>query len=288
MGIFIKNPKFRPFAYLLLFFILCGFIPSAWKVVIQSSFNEFHAPLWEASSRISDLTDYWGHFSDSKKTLIEKGRDFQRISHDQYLQSSTLESQNKELNRLKMVQSELVVLQESLGLEKTKSFSPVISRITIRSITGWWQGFEIRKGRSNYLKDGMGVIFGGGVVGKLNWVGSNSSEVKMITNPSFRIVANFSGDERPVTFQGNGIAIDGSPQGIVFDVPQDIVASEKEPLLLVTTSLGGTFPDGLPIGRVFNLDGDKNGLFKSGQVFLDKKLNQLREVTILSMDDAMP
>ena len=67
--------------------------------------------------------------------------------------------QNKELNRLKMVQSELVVLQESLGLEKTKSFSPIISRITIRSITGWWQGFEIRKGRSNYLKDGMGVIF---------------------------------------------------------------------------------------------------------------------------------
>ena len=53
----------------------------------------------------------------------------------------------------------------------------------------------------------------------------------MITNPSFRIVANFSGDERPVTFQGNGIAIDGSPQGIVFDVPQDIVASEKNPII---------------------------------------------------------
>ena len=29
----------------------------------------------------------------------------------------------------------------------------------------------------------------------------------MITNPSFRIVANFSGDERPVTFQGMGLRL---------------------------------------------------------------------------------
>ena len=38
----------------------------------------------------------------------------------------------------------------------------------------------------------------------------------------------------------------------------------------------------------FQSRGDKNGLFKSGQVFLDKKLNRLREVTILRMDDSMP
>ena len=66
-------------------------IPAGWKIVFKSAFDEFHAPIWEASSRIRDLSHYWGHISDSKKTLIEKGRDYQRILSDIYLQGNRKE-----------------------------------------------------------------------------------------------------------------------------------------------------------------------------------------------------
>ena len=51
----------------------------------------------------------------------------------------------------------------------------------------------------------MGVIFKGGVVGRISEVGRKSSEVQLLTHPNFRIAARFVGDDRPVTFQGNGI-----------------------------------------------------------------------------------
>ena len=59
------------------FFAICWWgIPSSIKLFTQSTFREFQAPIWEISSRIEDLSNYWGHLSDSKRTLITKGKEF--------------------------------------------------------------------------------------------------------------------------------------------------------------------------------------------------------------------
>ena len=60
----------------------------------------------------------------------------------------------------------------------------------------------------------MGVVFAKGIVGRINRSGFNSSKVELSTNPNFRIVAHFQGDDRPVTFQGNGVLPGGMPMGI--------------------------------------------------------------------------
>jgi len=64
------------------FFALFIGLPSSWKIFTQSAFDEFQAPIWEITSRISDLSNYWGHQADSKKTLISKNRDLARIRAD--------------------------------------------------------------------------------------------------------------------------------------------------------------------------------------------------------------
>ena len=66
-------------------------IPTTWKLATKSSFEEFHAPIWQASLHVTDLSYFWGHLSDSKKTLIEKGRDHQRILSDLNNQLNTTE-----------------------------------------------------------------------------------------------------------------------------------------------------------------------------------------------------
>ena len=71
------------------------------------------------------------------------------------------------------------------------------------------------------------------------------------------------------------------PHGRVRDAPQDLVANSQGPLKLVTTSLGGTFPAGLSIGTVSWLEPGSSGIFQSGDVQLDQRLLNLREVTIL-------
>ena len=119
------------------------------------------------------------------------------------------------------------------------------------------------------------------MLGRITTENQRSSGVELITNPSFRIVAHFSGDDRPVTFQGNGILPGGDPLGIVFDVPQDMIASRENPLQLMSSSLGKSFPRGIPIGWVIELEGDEDGLFKTGLVYLDNELTKVQEVTVL-------
>ena len=82
-------------------FVAWLLIPTSWKVIFKSSFDEFHAPIWESSQRVHDLSHFWGHMSDSKHTLIEKGRDHSRIISDINLQLNRKDFLKDELKRLK-------------------------------------------------------------------------------------------------------------------------------------------------------------------------------------------
>ena len=42
----------------------------------------------------------------------------------------------------------------------------------------------------------------------------------------------------------------GSAKGRIKNAPQDLTTDSARPLQLVTTGLGGTFPEGITIGRV--------------------------------------
>ena len=247
----------------------------------KSAFAEFQAPLWDLSSRVDDLSNYWGHLSDSKQTLIEKGKDGSRLISDLDLQGKRTDEINDEIARLRSLKTSLRKLEDSLHLDAAKSFDPIVARVSQRSLSGWWQKITIRKGRNHGLQPGLGVIFKGGVMGRVKSVNARSSEIELITNPAFRIVAHFEGDDRPVTFQGNGIAVGGSPLGVALDVPHDLAPTPENPLILVSSDLGGSLPHGIRIGMIERLSGGEDGLFKSGDVILDPKLNQVQEVTIL-------
>jgi rod shape-determining protein MreC len=275
------RPRIGPFAILGLFLLGWIFVPFGWKIIIQSSFDEFQAPLWEITSRISDLSDYWGHQTDSKKTLIEKNRDLTRVQSDWHIQKLRKSELETELTRINNLKAHIRAIESSIGLDPSMSYRPVIARISHRSLSAWWQSLTVRKGVQHNLYTGLGAINREGVVGRLSNVSSRSSEVQLASNSNFRIVASFRGDNRPVTFQGGGISPGGRPWGMVFDVPHDLQASEKNPLLLVSSELGGTFPHGLPIGRVTSLEESGDGLFKNGKVYLPFSISNISEVTLL-------
>jgi rod shape-determining protein MreC len=275
------RPKFGPFLALGCFFLVFIALPSGWKTLTQSTFDEFQAPLWEITSRVSDLTDYWGHQADSKKTLISKNRDLSRIRTDWKLQESLRKKWENEITKLNGLRSQLRLLEQQIGLDTEQPYLPVVARITHRNLSAWWQEFHLRKGKKDQIKVGYGVIFPDGIAGRIHAISSRSSKVELTTNLNFRIVAHFQGDDRPVTFQGSGVLPGGQPMGVVFDVPHDIKIINGTPLLLETSSLGGTFPSGLPIGQVISLQESGDGLFKTGRVHLSKNLNRVSEVTVL-------
>lgn len=277
-----ERRKSHPFLYLGLFVICWWVLPASVKIFTQTAFREFQAPIWNLASRLDDLTNYWGHLSDSKKTLISKGKDLSRLEADIKFKHFREGELMSEIKRLQSLEKTISELNKTIKLDPSKRFRSVNARVTIRKMNGWWQQMTIRKGLNESISLGDGVLFNEGALGRIIHVDSRSSEIELITNPNFRIVAHFEKDSRPVTYQGNGINVGGQAHGLVMDVPHDIQTSKKNPLKLVTSSLGGNFPKGIPIGVVYELEGDNNGLFKMGKVIINKKITEVLEVAVLS------
>lgn len=275
------RPKIRPFLYLGLFVFIWIGLPVSWKLLLNSGFDEFQAPLWETASRVADLSHFWGHMADSKTTLIEKNRELSRIRSDLHLQTERTQELHEEIARLRGLIFHLDSLEKQINLDSQMSFSPLLARVSKRTLNGWWQGFTIRRGENIGLRTGLGVLHQEGLLGRIRKVANRSADIELISSPGFRVVAHFDGDDRPVTFQGDGISVGGAPRGIVSDVPHDLIASEQAPLILKSSSLSGNYPNGLKIGEVRQLVGGEDGLFKRGQVLLNPQIGQITEVTIL-------
>ena len=57
------------------------------------------------------------------------------------------------------------------------------------------------------------------------------------------MVAHFEGDDRPVTFQGRGIALGGIPVGLALDVPHDLNPT-PETLIRLQAPISARFSPG--------------------------------------------
>lgn len=243
----------------------------AFKRVTKVTFYEFQAPSWTAVSYLHDLQDFWNYRQRTKNELIEAGMDMARL-HAAY---------SLRIQRADAIEEEIARLEAFFRLPEDSNFRYEVARVIRRDMNQWWQTITIRKGRIHGVAPGQAVVFTGGVVGRVREVHQYTAMVELISSPRFRTAAHVQGDLRPVEFQG-GLNPGMRPAtGIVRTVPADIRLSETTPLRLVSSRLGGVFPDGLYLGTIQSLETDEDGLFQEGTVRLSQDLNTIREVAVL-------
>lgn len=238
---------------------------------MRLSFSEFQAPIWVASAQLDWLEDFWARRSHSKVELINAGKELAR--QKAYYQA--LAQQHD------ILEAEVDRLEAILEMPSRREFRYEVARVIRRDLNVWWQHLLIHKGKDYNIPVGAAVIFAGGVVGRVVEVNAFTSRVELVSSPHFRMAATFEGDGRPVVYQGIPQTGFGSPHGDVQDAPQDLLANSQKPLKLISTRLGGTFPPGLAIGSVSWLEPGSSGIFQAGEVALDKRLLNLKEVTVL-------
>ena len=251
-------------------------VPPFFKRITESFFYEFQAPAWIGGSFVRDVQKFWTGRIESKKALIEEGRDLARLNASLQYQVQQLETLAAQVDRY----------EELFNLPSLPSYQAEVGRIARRDTNGWWQELTIRKGRNFRIPDGAPVVFSGGEVGRVREVHMTTSVIDLITSPNIRLAAVFEGDQRPVLYQGTISGPFTSPKGSVLKVPTDIQISKDHPRRLTTSGLGGVFPAGLTIGWVRALEASSDGLFQSGEVVLSDDLNVLREVAILRRLDS--
>lgn len=247
------------------------FLPTLLKSWLELSFFQMQAPSIVATSHLRDVQDYWALRSRSKPELIEGIRDLARLNAAYELRLHESDQLRREVERLEQI----------LGLPSVPGYRYEVARVARRDMNGWWQQIVIRKGEADGIREGYPVLFTGGVVGRVREVQSHTAVVDLLSSQHVRLAAMIEGDDRPVSYQGGINPPIHPPRGTADYVPPDIHVRSGQPRLLLTSGLGGVFPPGFVIGELGELTMSPDGLFQSGEVILDRRLNRLKEVAVL-------
>ena len=266
--------QLRPLLALAAFLVVWWLVPVVVRLFSETAFYNFQAPAWIAYSHLKDLQEFWSLRTHSSLDLLAAGHDLARDNAALSLQLQQDAAQAGELQQLESL----------LHLPSAQKFRYEVARVVRRDQSAWWQQLIIRKGSNDGLAPGQGVVFEGGVVGRIKEVFSSTAIVELATSPEFRVAANLDNDPRPVIFEGGEAPPFGTPRGEVRDVAPDFVIPANNQARLVTSSLGGEFPQGLTLGWVGQLAPGSEGLNLVGPVRLDPRLSGLREVAVLVPD----
>ena len=261
----------KPLVMLFGIFVIWWLIPMATKSFLRVGFFEFQAPVWTGISFLEGLQEFWSKRNHTKLELYEAGKSLARLNASYELRLQEVEALRAEIARLEAL----------LGLPSHEEYRYEPARVIRRDLSGWWHQLIIRKGSRQDIPKGAGVVYSGGIAGRIKEVFAYTSVVELVSSRSFRIAAHFEGDDRPVTYQG-GINLPFLPPGgEVLNIQPDVLMPSSGGKRLVSTNLGGVFPEGLTIGWSNKLTPNMDGLLLRGRVSLDKRLLNLREVAVL-------
>ncbi len=179
-----------------------------------------------------------------------------------------LKSEYEELKRLNDLSNTLV------------DFDKVSALVIERNKMYWFNTITINKGASSGIKEDMAVIDCCGLIGKINKVGNNTSEVKLITtndaNHKISVMIKTNND----TIYGILSGYDNNSNTLQVTSVNKTIEVEKNSKVY-TSGMGGVFPSGILIGTVSNNIPDKYDVSKIIEVTPSTNVSDTRFVNVL-------
>jgi rod shape-determining protein MreC len=232
-------------------------------------------------------------------TVLSPFKDVGNYFSDLFTAKSRADKLQKQVNQLRAANASLqqkvindAQLTKEVGLDQNRSlaaYQRLGADVIGRSASLWYETIEVDRGSSDGVHLNDPVIGNGALVGKVTEVGSNFSEVTLLTDHTFAVTAEVqdnAGDTGVLSPQV------GNPnQLILSDLPkpgpnqagpqvgqQVVTAGYKDP---TNPALDSLYPQGIPIGTVTNANQDN--LLNNGQitVSVDADLRHLSSVQIL-------
>ena len=135
---------------------------------------------------------------------------------------------------------------------------------------------EVDKGSDDGLEEGMAVVTGAGLVGRLQQVDRSRSVVQLATHPDFRVGVRLDTSQDEGLVRGTGV--DGLVR-IESGIRTDAVVALDE--VVVTSGGRSLFPADIPVGRVLDPD-DGADYGRSITVGLAARLENLSFLNVLA------
>jgi hypothetical protein len=246
-------------------------LPAMLKRNAQNILQKLQAPIWYGTDGLRTVFAHWSLGSQSKEWLerkvVELSRNLarERLCGDLLHCGAALESDKF----------------SAAPQGPLTGFRVLYGRVLRRDSKAWWQEVLLAAGARDCVGEGAAVICANCLVGKVSAVFYRHCVALLVTDARFRSIVHAFGDGRPLVYEGLSQRGFGPPIGRISCIPADMAASELAPLIIVTSSLSGTYPDGITVGTVTALRPSDDGIFQEGVVHLSPLLAGIREVALL-------
>jgi rod shape-determining protein MreC len=139
-------------------------------------------------------------------------------------------------------------LAELEGIQRYTQLPSVTSRVVGGSITNFEHNIQIDRGSDDGIAEGMPVVTGAGLVGRVVAVTGGRSTVQLITDPSFDLGVRLASTGEVGIAHGTG---DGEPLMIDAGIPVSLDQQIAEDEAVTTSGVDrSVFPPDIPVGTV--------------------------------------
>lgn len=241
--------KYR-FLIVILAIILAGVIASPFGILnpIKNDTYILFSPITSGFQKASEGTQTFFHTLFSLGSILKE--------NTQLKEENT--SLKAEIIKNKEVLRENNILKEELKFAQSTNLQLRSANIIAKSPSGLIDSVIIDKGSKDGIKKNQAVVSQGFLIGRINKVNKNNSEIILIISNSSKIPA-FLQDSR-----GTGVMQGGLKGLILDDIQLDIIPKKGEAVL--TSDIGNILPSGIPIGKVEEINYSQNDISRSVSV----------------------
>ena len=238
---------------------LAGSIRSGVSTVISPVENLFSKLLSPVGNLASDVKN----FGQSKKKIAELSKQVDELKAKQIIDEDTV----GQLNQLKNV----------LDLAGRGGYKVVSARVINRGSTeSFKETLTIDVGSSDGISRNMTVISESGLVGVVKSVGSNSSIVLLMSDPTFKIGVRIAGTQSIGVVSGQG----GSTYLLqLLDATGEIKVGDT--LVARGSQDGRPFVPGVPVGTVTTVQSNASSITQNADVASMTNLEKLSIVAVV-------
>ncbi|MBM4142933.1 MAG: rod shape-determining protein MreC [Lentisphaerae bacterium] len=255
-------------------------LPLPASLRVKSGVQDSAAVFQNGMSLVIQRLREWAAFmGDAKARVAERAALQERVA--------MLQERVRELER---VVDESAELRRQAGYATSAEFKLVPCRVVFRGDTsGWWQTMRLNRGGADGVGTNMAVITTDGLVGRTTTVSARSCEVLLVTDPNCKVSCRIRRTGAFGILRGMGMSPGGTGRAEMLSASGafrlEYVPKESEMRVgdeVVTSGLGGVFPEGLLVGRVTRQRLDVSGMYQRADVMPAADMASLRYVFVVA------
>lgn len=188
------------------------------------------------------------------------------------------------LRVVRLLEEENRALREQLMFAVRRPERLVLCEVVSRGDpTGWWNVVRLNKGTRDGIAEGACVITIDGLLGRVIAASTGGCDVLLLIDPGFKVSCRIEGKDSFGILKGSGFAFAGETSlGMIATAkPCRMDFVQRDYTLevgdrVVTSGLGGTFPEGVDVGLVESTEMDESGLYQRVRVIPAANLQNTR------------